>query len=356
MSVFMFFSRKSKNHLGVEIDGTNIRIVSLSAGTANNKLQKDNILLEAGSVANGVIVEPDHVAERLSLLTNRNGWQGLNATTTIISRQVVVRQMQLPRLGEKELNEAIKWEAAQYLPYSYEEAVITWHNLGNIRKNEPNKDTILLAAVPNELAYSYYYLFKKTKIKLIAIDIISLALKRWLSYRGSENSAGVQVIALGIVNIGREMTKVVILKKGQVHFVRTIAFGVQNLINAVEQTHGIYGVEALKTILKSFRTTDLLIAEDIDPGVEFTVNNALEMFTMELKKSFDYYRNQFKEQHPERLLIIGELGQASSLYKTIETACNVPVQAYITENNASLEPQYALPTGLALWGLYKCRR
>ena len=347
----MFFSRKSKNHLGVEIDGTNIRIVSLSAGTANNKLQKDNILLEAGSVANGVIVEPDHVAERLSLLTNRNGWQGLNATTTIISRQVVVRQMQLPRLGEKELNEAIKWEATQYLPYSYEEAVIAWHNLGNINKAEPDKDTILLAAVPKELAYSYYHLFRETKVKLIAIDIISLALKRWLFYRGNENGAGAQVITLGVVNIGREMTKVVILKEGKVHFVRTIAFGVQNLINAVEQTHGIYGAKALEAIIKSFSTTDLLIAEDIDAGVEFTVNNAFEMFTMELKKSFDYYRNQLKGQQPRRLLITGELGQAPGLHKTIETTCNVSVQAYITENDASPEPQYALATGLALKGV-----
>lgn len=294
------FFKFKKHHIGIEINGNNLRLVILkSNNNLKYKIIKISQKLSAGTIENGIIVDPSELINILKKLVNFYGIKGCKASTTIVSRLVVVKHLELPRMNDDELNEIMKWEITQNFPYSEQDAVYDWCKLGDLS----NSTKIVMAAVPRDVACTYYETFNEAGIKLQHIDIVPASLKRWLLYLGSKNWPDIDVLTIGIVHVGDEITNLVIIKNGEIEFSRTIVLGA-----------------------KSYDFID------------------------ELYRTLKYYESHFTNQIA-RLLLTGSLTQVNSLHNILARKIQIPVEIGMTALDDEIEPDFAVAVGLALRGM-----
>lgn len=301
--VISILPKKDKKQLGIEINGGNLTLVLCKQVNSNIEFETISSNLDSGAVENGLFLRPQQVQTTLKTLIQANKWQGLNAVTTIVSRQMVIRHLELPMMQENDLAETIKWEIAQHIPYGEEEAVFDWDNLGTLKKDQPNLTTVLLAAIPNDTVYSYYNVIKETGIHLQAIDIVPAALRRWLLYTSLYQWPDVDALTIAIVNVGEEITNLVVIREGNIQFARSLAYGSQHFT--------------------SIETEDLI--------------------TDELYRSIEYYQNQYKGQGVARIVYTGTTVGMNGLHKKLAEKVAVP---------SELGCNYAVAAGLALKGVF----
>lgn len=301
---------KKIRQLGIEINGRFLTVVLFKHDIRNSEFETYSIKLDDDCVENGLFVNPQKIIEVLKKFIKTQNLQGIDTVTTIVSRQMVIRYIDFPIMQDKEINEAVKWEIVQHIPYAEEEIVYDWYNLGTIKKDQPNVNTILMAAVPQNTVNLYFQIFYETGIKLQAIDILPAALQRWLLYIGTSQWPDVQVLTIGIINLGEEMTNIVIIKDGIIQFDRSLAYGKQH----------------------------------------FAIKISEKLFIEEIYKSIEYYQNHYKGQI-SKIIITGGINEDKNfLYNLVSQFPLIPIEiGYIEVKN--LEPKYAVAAGLALKGV-----
>ena len=303
------FKKKNLRQLGVEINGTILTVVLCKHNAWDFEFTPISVELDNDCIENGLFINSQKVLTILDQLVKTQNWQGIDVVTTIISRQMVIRHIDFPLMQDKELNETVKWEITQHIPYAEEDVIYDWDNLGAMKKDQPNMNTILLAAAPSDTVDSYIQVFNEAAVTLQAIDIVPAALRRWLLYIAANQWPDVQVLTIGIINFGEEMTNLVIIKDGAIQFARSLAYGKQHLV-----------------MMESEKT-----------------------FVEELYRSMEYYQNHYKGQIA-RIIITGGLDEDKNLYNIASQIVKVPVEVGDIEVS-NLESKYAVAAGLALKGV-----
>ena len=96
--------------------------------------------LPAGAVENGEVREPEVVAEALRELWQRGGFKGRRVYMGVGNQRVVVREIALPYLPEKELRASLGFQVQEFIPMSVDEAVLDFDPAGGVRTGRPPDD------------------------------------------------------------------------------------------------------------------------------------------------------------------------------------------------------------------------
>jgi type IV pilus assembly protein PilM len=310
----VFFGSKSGRQLGIVLKERRILAVLCKYKGNNYDFENFSIELESGCVKNGLLVDVQTVIEIFCKKIKLQNWQGLDAITTIVSPQVVVRHLDFPIMQAAELHETIKWEITQHIPYAREDAVYDWCNLGSIKKDRPNVNTILLAAAHRAVVESYVQFFEQTGLVLQGIDIVAAALNRWFLCVGLKKWQDLDILAVGIIDFGEDTTNFLITKDGVIEFCRLLAFGNRQKTNIDEEN----------------------------------------TFIEELYRSVEYYQNNYKTKIAG-LIITGE---PSKRVQAVADTLKIPITPRdIRDTNFNnFELEYAVATGLALKGVETWQR
>ncbi|MFH0926272.1 MAG: pilus assembly protein PilM [bacterium] len=147
-----------------------------------------------------------------------------NIILTIPQSNIYIRELLIPVVTENELEKAVKWQAEKYIDFPIEEAICDYQILGkesNIKIPNQFKTTqmsVILIAVKKSVIKSYTEIFKAAGIIPRIIDIPSFALLRAIfnsySYQNDTNF-------VGVVDIGINVTTVLIIKEKELCFVRS---------------------------------------------------------------------------------------------------------------------------------------
>lgn len=133
---------------------------------------------------------------------------------------VMVRFISMPRMNEKDLKSAIKFEAEKFIPVNINDCVIDFQVLGKDPKD--NKMNILLAAVKKDYLSGRMRLVENAGFKVVSVNVDSFAvvnafLKNFQANLGEKTHA--------ILNIGARVTNLSILTGSVINFARDIAVG-----------------------------------------------------------------------------------------------------------------------------------
>lgn len=158
-----------------------------------------------GVIENGEIKQEDKLITLIkSALVEPmgNSFQGREVVCDLPEEKVFIRIIQLPNMPEEELEQAIKWEAEAHIPLSINEVYLDWHIIESVGKAGDKAKTgnldILIAAVPKEIADSYFNLLKKSGLFPVALEPKSIAMVRSLL----ENNSVKPTIIVDIGNTG----------------------------------------------------------------------------------------------------------------------------------------------------------
>lgn len=245
-------------------------------------------------------------------LTEAN-FESKRVNTSISGQAVIVRYIQLPKMGEQDLRSAIRFEAEKYIPFKIDEVVLDCQILETDIGD--NQMRVLLVAARKEFIETHIALLSDAGLEVRLIDVDSLALINAFQANLPSSLAG---ITCAVVNIGASQTNINIIKDGSSYFSRDVMSAGNDLTEAVSEKMDIDFSEAegLKCRPEAKKGK---VSEIIQP--------ALDNLVTEIRLSFDYYESQF-EKGVGRLYLSGGSCNLPGLDKFLADSLGVDVEIW----------------------------
>jgi type IV pilus assembly protein PilM len=233
------FLRRSKSTLGIDIGSGFVKAVVIDHSGPEPILTKVGYLpLVADAIVEGEIMDPPVVSDTVRTLVESVDTDARQVVTAVGGRDVIVKKIQMDRMPAEDAREVIRWEAEQYVPFDMSNVQLDFQIL------DPEADglqmEVLLVAAKRELVDQRVALLQEAGLSVTTVDVDAFAMHNAFEYNYPDASRG----ALGLVNVGHEISTVVVLQDGVPVVSRDIPFGSRHLREDLRRMHALSGDEA----------------------------------------------------------------------------------------------------------------
>ena len=296
--------------------------------------------------------------------------KGAEIVTSLPGHEAVFKYFNRPRMDQNELREAVELDAAQFIPYDVEEAVLRVEILDE--GDEAEGMRVLLVAVRIDAVDDHLRRLGDAGIVPTVVDVDSIALANLYEFNQQLGQGSV-----ALVDIGHQATNIHFCADGISTFNRAIDWGGMRLTEALERGLRVSYEEA-ENVKEGGTSTGLagqsrgqdrtLVAGG---GSDATTETHLELATLsrpilaelvrEIRRSFDFYEKQLYEKPVERIYLTGGSSKFVSLPERLseelgtEVLPGNPFQFIMYDEAghganeiASRAPMLAVATGLAI--------
>lgn len=270
------FKKPTISVLGIDIGSSSIKVVQLKKKGGKAVLETYGELAlgpYAGSeVGKATSLSSDKISEALMDLLKEANTTTKQCGVAIPIGSSLVKLIEIPPVGAKELNELIPLEARKYIPVPISEVSLDWWVIpkaeaetfeGEGARKAPEKLETLIVAIHNEVISKYQEIIKKTGLEsgFVEIEIFSV-IRSVLSQEMS---------SVMIFDMGAASTKLYIVERGVVKNSHTINRGSQDITIALSASLGISILEAeeIKRGLNIRRDLEQKIKEIISLNLDF---------------------------------------------------------------------------------------
>jgi type IV pilus assembly protein PilM len=229
------FSSHSRHYLGVDFGTQSIKAVELKIVKGKPHLMNYGWVnvtqkKEVPDAYDNDYAELLRVA--LKALIKQMDPDTKKAVVAIPSFNGLVMIVDFPRMSEKDIASAIKFESRKYIPASLDEVNVAWEVLKEDEKDKdkPTMKVLLIAAPKSEVQY-YDGLFEDVDVSIDFLELESFSLAR--SVIG--NTQGRFMIA----DIGAKTTNLVLVEDGVVHVSRSIDVGGVDMTTAIMKSMNV---------------------------------------------------------------------------------------------------------------------
>jgi len=290
----------------------------------------------ADAIRDGVIVQPQEVAEAIKRLLRENAFRASAAITAIAGASVIVRQVTLPKMTEAMLRKTIRYEASKYVSTSIEDSYVGFEILGDMEhvpaegeqeENTEKQMQVLLVVAPREMVDAQIRTMELAGLEALAIEVEAFALYRALFEINKVAIAKLEGHPAAIIDIGASYTNLYIASGDGFFLTRNIPIAGDAFTQTTQNVLRCSWAEAerfkrtvdFRQLLKRRSTRSRASAGDEESAQEHVSNEqeeavlrALQAQTDELlrevRRSLHYYQSQFPEGSPQ--------GQVTSLVIT----------------------------------------
>src|SRR5439155_5493286 len=137
----------ARTRIGLDIGATGVRAAELSMRSIPPSLVRvAQAPMPEGAFSAGEVKDPAAVADALRELWHRGKFRSRDVILGIANQRVVVREVSVPWLAEKELRESLPYQVQESVPIPLEDAVLDFHILEEFER-EGNRMLRLLLVV-----------------------------------------------------------------------------------------------------------------------------------------------------------------------------------------------------------------
>ncbi len=289
----MLFGKKGI--IGLDIGSRHIKVVQLNEVSDGYQLERIGIAtLQPELIVDGSILDSLRVVEAIKeLIANSD----IRVKDTVLSvsghSSVITKRITLPQMTDEELDESIKFEAEQYIPFDIEDVDVDFQILG--RRAEEGQMDVLVIAVKKDKINEYVSVVKDAGLKPVIVDVDVFALEN--VYETNYEIIPEENIAL--VTIGASTINMNILKDGVSVFTRDSSIGGNVLTEALQKEFTISYDNAEK--LKRGEAVEGISQEDVSSVLISTS----EEIIAEISRSFDYFRSTTSNEDVNEVIFSG---------------------------------------------------
>ena len=309
----------------IDFGARSIKVAKLNKIGNNYELDNYGITLSPEkSIANGEILNPIAVADSLSKLLKEINLRDNRAIIAVTGQKVIVREIVLPLMEEKELMAGVIWEAPKYVPYNIEESIIDAKKIEEFEDKEGNKMMrILLVAVPKSVVQPYVEVLKKVKVIPKIVDIVSSAHIRAFESYFSEVKEEDSLTDL-ILSIGASGTILTLVEKGNLKFTRDILMGGNDINEAIAKSLNLSFKEAEK--IKREAEIKSKSEEESENESKKMVAKILEQIAKEVRKSLSYYKTQNQKVKYNKIILCGGSANINGITEFLSEELDLPAE------------------------------
>ena len=125
----------AKGRIGLDIGSTAVRAVELG-GDRPDRRPPSQVALPAGAVENGEVRDPGAVGDALKKLWSEGGFKGRQVWLGVGNQRVVVREISLPYLPDKELRASLGFQVQEFIPMPVDDAVLDYDPIGEFEQED----------------------------------------------------------------------------------------------------------------------------------------------------------------------------------------------------------------------------
>ncbi|MCP4701459.1 MAG: pilus assembly protein PilM [Gammaproteobacteria bacterium] len=243
------FNTGSVPVVGVDISSTAVKLLELSRTGKNSKSYKvESYAVEPlpdGSVVDKSIVEVEAVGEAMRRAVKRAKPRADFAAAAVAGSAVITKTIQmLAGMSEDDMEEDVKMDAEQYIPYPMDEVSLDFQILGPNEKKPEEEVDVLLAAAKTENVEARVAALEMgaLKPKVIAVELFALENAFTLLAQNDPEIDSHDVIAL--VDVGATATTFSVLQNLKIVYTREQPFGGKQLTEQIQHRYGLSYEEA----------------------------------------------------------------------------------------------------------------
>ncbi|HZB79312.1 MAG TPA: type IV pilus assembly protein PilM [Actinomycetota bacterium] len=344
-----------KARIGLDVGSTAVRAAELTEGSPPTVVRAAQVPLPVGAVENGEVRDVPAVSEALRELWTRGGFKSRKVWMGVGNQRVVVREIALPAMPEKELRQSLGFQVQEFIPMPVDEAVLDYHLIEEREIDGRQMIRLLLVAAQKAMVDTLVATATGAKLEPMGLDLVPFALVRAVGASG----AGMELESTGgeaIVDVGAHVTNIVVHATGETRFVRILPSGGRDITVAIAR--GLSVEDAVAERLKR--------GEPVE-GVDATPERALEIamqratqFVDEIRSSLEFYTAQTQGARIDRVLVSGGGSKLEGFIQTLRQRMPVTVelgrvfshvgsQLSLSEDaQTEAEPVLATAVGLAI--------
>jgi type IV pilus assembly protein PilM len=276
--------------IGLDIGSTSIRAVEVRRTKDDIALNNfGQVPLPTGAVVGGVVQDSLAVTSALKQLWAACRFGTKHVILGVTNPQLVVREMSVANLPPKDLRQALPFQVKDALPLAVEKALLDFYPLEEPGANPTVRG--LLIAMPKEAVLAAVDATQKAGLHVDGVDLASFALLRAASRLDTQVEA--------IVDIGSDVTSVVVHADGEPLIVRTVPRGGIEITAAMATRLGIPPQEA-EMVKCRFG-----LHGDGNPVTADAAADAVRPLASELRSSFTYLASGERQKQVTRLALCG---------------------------------------------------
>lgn len=236
------------------------------------------------------------VADALKAAADSAGIAGSKVISAVNGSKVILKQLKIPKIPKQEIAGAVRWEAEKLLMTPLEELELRHVILGETVEDDLSLYHVLLAAVPKETVYTYYEVFARANLKLVALDLPALALWRVFA-RGNcspRYSESVAVLQIGFAN-----SQLIVINNRHLSYLHVLSVGAGNIVQSLSTSATGTG------------------------AADFMNHSGMQDLIAAIKGALDSYQLQNKEGRLQNLVLIGSLNELPAVTGLFEQALGI---------------------------------
>ena len=342
----------AKGRIGLDIGSTAVRAVEL-VGDPLTVVRASQVALPPGAVESGEVRDPAAVSEALKKLWSEGGFKGRQVWLGVGNQRVVVREISLPYLPEKELRSSLGFQVQEFIPMPVEDAVLDYDPIGEFEQEDRRMLRMLLVAAQRGMVDQVVQAVTGAKLEPMGLDLIPFAMVRSVGATDGGLDLEEGVTEEAIVDVGAHVTNIVVHARGATRFVRILPSGGRDVTVAIARSAGVE--DDIAERLKRGETVEEA------PAPQTVRQAALQRaaaFVDEVRSSLEFYTAQAKEARIGKVLVTGGGSRLEGLFDLMRQRIPVPVEPgsvfarvphqLDAADVAAAEPLLAVAIGLAL--------
>ncbi|MFW6271233.1 MAG: type IV pilus assembly protein PilM, partial [Bacillota bacterium] len=272
------------------------------------------------TIEDGSIIDQAIVTNRMEELFSRLKHSPRKVITTIPNNDLIIRTIELPAMSENELEEALKWELEEILPYSIEDTVYDY-----LVTNKDEENTkILLTATKKEIINDYSHPLEEIGHPPDVINTQPMALISLLKYQKILDEP------TAVVDMGADKTRVVLGDWNQIYLSRSIDNGGNAFTEALIEMESLEYRRAEEEKIKRgiiFEEEKDFAEEDISlMGLGNDQINIAREISEEINRSIEFYSIKNRGETINTIYLTGGTSKMKGIEQIIEEETDISPQ------------------------------
>jgi type IV pilus assembly protein PilM len=347
--------RRTKPLIGIDIGSHAIKLVRFAhTGGSYQLLDLALLPIPPDTVVDGVISDIPTMQGLLRHLIALEKIPDKDVALALSGHSVIVKKVQMVRMSEDELANAMPYEAEQHIPFDVYDVNTDFQILdaADATSSKGGQMEVLLAAAKKGRVDELSQVARGAHLNPAVIDVDMLALINAFELNYPDEMGG-HVVSL--VHLGASMMTVLIVKDGLSIFQRDITLGGNQYTAALQQALGVSrdDAEALKLGGRPWTQAHA--------DVLAVLRKVTEEVVAEIQRSFEFYLASAGEEPIERLYLSGGSSRIKGLSQVLASHLNlsveplnpfrridIPEKFFASDYVYDVGPMAAVAAGLAL--------
>lgn len=344
---------KDAPEFGFDIGSRTVKIVQLEKHGRKTKLRGYGFCyFPKDAIVEGIIADPEQMANSIKPLLHKLTYGKLTsnrAVTGLPAAKVFTRTLQLPRMNESDLNQAVHYEVEQYVPVPISDLYLDYEIVSQTAGKDGHLEVLMMAA-PRAIVDSYIKLFDQLGLQIGAIEGTTTAVVRALLHSGD---MGKSTLVMDIGSLSSDMT----IYDAFTPLTGSVPIGGEHYTQTLVKALGIKPDEATEIKVKFG-----IAASGMREKVFGALEPQLQAVAKEARRVIKFYEERGeKRQKVERMVISGGSASMPGLPEFFQAELGLPQTVADPWNNVEIHhqkdlskreaPMYATAIGLALRGM-----